>query len=144
MAWYRSRSVLTTARPESIWGRWTIPAHWTQDDPSTTDNRFAVPPRVGDRGVIHGYAGAQEFTFTELVANERMTFTMRLPGARLTLPHWMESTPQGLKVTHAFRLDGPLAFLYALIVGRRLVRELPHVMDLVVDHALQDEQEVPA
>lgn len=139
MRWSRSHTVTTTALPERIWARWTTAQTWSLDDPSTTAAHFPEPPQAGDRGTVSGIGGTQKFVFTEIDRNRQMTFRIRLPGARLVFPHSMEQTAEGLRVTHAFWFDGPLAFLYGPLIGTRLIRELPTVVRLLVDHAIDDE-----
>ncbi|MGO1315697.1 hypothetical protein [Microbacterium gubbeenense] len=138
MAWRASYSQLTTASPESVWRRWTTPSAWAEDDPGLETAQFACPPTVGTHGWVKNHGSPrQKITFTVLDQNTAMNFKISLPGAVLSFPHEMRATPEGLVVTHNVQLDGLLAGLYGLLVGRGIARGLPAVVRLVTEAALR-------
>lgn len=139
MIWRRHYTQLTTAAPEAVYKRWTTPGDWAIDDPGLREATFASPPHVGAVGRVcnHG-SPAQKFVFTELRPNEAMNFRISLPGADLSFPHTMESTSTGLRVTHAVELSGPIAAVYAAIIGRKIARGLPAVVRLVTSNAVNE------
>ncbi|MDQ1172572.1 hypothetical protein QE430_000879 [Microbacterium testaceum] len=81
---------------------------------------------------------AQRFTFTELQPGVAMNFRIGLPGAVLSFPHRMRQTPNGLSVTHAVEISGPLAGVFGPLVGRKIAAGLPAVVRLVTTNALAD------
>ncbi|WP_144830208.1 hypothetical protein [Microbacterium sp. BH-3-3-3] len=139
MTWRREYTHLTTASAEAVWKRWTTPADWAVDDPDLREAVFAVPPRVGSTGrVLNHGTPAQRFTFTELQPGVAMNFRIGLPGAVLSFPHRMRQTPNGLSVTHAVEISGPLAGVFGPLVGRKIAAGLPAVVRLVTTNALAD------
>ncbi|WP_150958233.1 hypothetical protein [Microbacterium testaceum] len=139
MTWRREYTHLTTATPEAVWKRWTTPADWAVDDPDLREATFAVPPRVGATGrVVNHGTPAQRFTFTELQPGVAMNFRIGLPGAVLSFPHSMRRTANGLSVTHAVEITGPLAAVFGPLVGRKIAAGLPAVVRLVTTNALAD------
>ncbi|MFS0792633.1 hypothetical protein [Microbacterium sp. 1P10AE] len=139
MTWRREYTQLTTATPEAVWKRWTTPEDWATDDPDLREATFPVPARVGAVGrVVNHGTPAQKIVFTELQPGYAMNFRISLPGATLSFPHRMHMTPNGLSVTHAVEISGPLAKLYGLLVGRSIAAGLPAVVRLVTTNALAD------
>lgn len=140
MIWRREYSHLTTATADAVWKRWTTPEDWAVDDPDLRAAEFSVPARVGAVGrVVNHGTPAQKFVFTELQPGLGMNFRIALPGATLSFPHRMRETPNGLAVTHAVEISGPLAALFGVVVGRRIAAGLPAVVRLVTTNALADE-----
>ena len=139
MIWRREYTHLTTAAPAAVWKRWTTPEDWAVDDPDLREAVFPVPARVGAVGrVVNHGTPAQKFVFTELQPGFVMNFRISLPGATLSFPHRMRETPNGLSVTHAVEIAGPLAGLFGVLVGRTIAAGLPTVVRLVTTNALAD------
>lgn len=143
MIWRREYTHLTTATAEAVWKRWTTPEDWAIDDPDLREATFPVPVRVGAVGrVVNHGTPPQKILFTELQPGYAMNFRIGLPGAVLSFPHRMQATPNGLSVTHAVEISGPLAPVFGLLVGRSIAAGLPAVVRLVTTNALADSGEV--
>jgi hypothetical protein len=143
MIWRREYTHLTTATAEAVWKRWTTPEDWAIDDPDLREAMFPVPVRVGAVGrVVNHGTPPQKILFTELQPGYAMNFRIGLPGAVLSFPHRMQATPNGLSVTHAVEISGPLAPVFGLLVGRSIAAGLPAVVRLVTTNALADSGEV--
>ncbi|WP_213815125.1 hypothetical protein [Glaciihabitans sp. dw_435] len=137
MTWTAQHTQLTTATADGVWRRWITPEFWGPDDPDTAWATFDAPAAPGVRGRVKALGSpVQRFTFTSVEPGHGMNFVISLPLAKLSFPHSMRETPAGLEVTHGVRLDGPLAGLYAIIIGRSLARGLPEVVRLVTAAAL--------
>lgn len=143
MIWRREYTHLTTATAEAVWKRWTTPEDWAIDDPDLREATFPVPVRVGAVGrVVNHGTPPQKIVFTELQPGYAMNFRIGLPGASLSFPHRMQATPNGLSVTHAVEISGPLAPVFGLLVGRSIAAGLPAVVRLVTTNALADSGEI--
>ncbi|WP_022878104.1 hypothetical protein [Microbacterium sp. B19] len=143
MIWRREYTHLTTATAEAVWKRWTTPEDWAIDDPDLREATFPVPVRVGAVGrVVNHGTPPQKIVFTELQPGYAMNFRIGLPGASLSFPHRMHATPNGLSVTHAVEISGPLAPVFGLLVGRLIAAGLPAVVRLVTTNALADSGEI--
>lgn len=138
MTWSTQSTRETTATPQAVWDRWTTASAWSQDDPGCRWATLELPVTSGSKGQVKTTGPAQKIVFTEVVALERMTFAIRLPGAMMTLPHTMApgTTPGTLSVTHRIEISGPLAPLFGLVIGRGLARQLPAVVRLVTENAV--------
>lgn len=138
MTWRREHTELTTASRDAVWRRWTTASAWVEDDPAVRSAELPPDLRVGSRGAVQDHGTPrQTTTFTRLVPGRAMEFAIALPLARMSFPHTMTETEHGLRVTHAVELRGPLAPLFAALVGRGIARGLPDVVRRVVTHALQ-------
>lgn len=135
--WSRSYTLHTTATPAQVWARWTDASTWAEDDPGVVWAAFDDAPRTGTGGrVKNPGTPAQRFEFTAVEHERRMDFVLRLPLARLSVEHLMEQEYAGLAVTHGVRIEGPLAPVYGVLVGRSLAAGLPEVVRTVVAAAL--------
>ena len=137
MTWSTHSTLVTTATPDRLWARWTGPEYWPADDPAVQWVAFDAPAATGVTGRVKNVGSpAQRFTFTDVRVNERMDLQIRLPLAQLSITHAMRETAAGTQATHGIVLDGPLAPLYAALIGRKLAASLPEVVRRVVDGAL--------
>lgn len=137
MPWSTEHTHETTASPAAVWERWTTAEHWPQDDPGCRAATLPDPLVVGATGRVKSTGPAQRITFTEVEPLTSMVFEIRLPLAVLRLPHRMTPgrEPGTVRVTHGVTIDGPLAPLWGLLVGRGLARHLPGVVRSVTTHA---------
>ncbi|MFD3747964.1 SRPBCC family protein [Nocardia sp. NPDC058633] len=136
MTWTGSHTLTTTASAEAIWYRWTTPQTWPVDDPDCRWARIDGPVVVGATGTLKAKGPASRFTFTEVEPNRRMVFDIALPLATLRLPHTMRATPDGVTLTHAVEITGPLAGLWGALIGRGVVKGLAAVVANVATNAL--------
>jgi hypothetical protein len=67
--------------------------------------------------------GTLRFELLELVPEVRLAYEARFPGARLGHEHGLEPAGAGIEITHRVYLSGPLAGFWALMMGRRRMRE---------------------
>ena len=137
MTWTGEHTLTTTAAAEAIWYRWTTLSTWSEDDPECRWARMDGPIVVGASGSLKSTGPASKFTFTELEPNRRMVFEIKLPLATLRLPHTMIESADGVTLTHAVEITGPLAGLWGALVGRGVVRGLPEVVANVATNALE-------
>lgn len=59
----------------------------------------------------------------------------RLPGARMGHRHVVEPTADGVRLTNTIYIDGPLARVWALVLGRQAKRGLPGWQSKVLELA---------
>ncbi len=135
--WSGEHTVDTEAPAAAIWTRWTRVDLWSADDPTVASARLDGPLAVGVGGTIKQRRGpAVRFTVAALEPQRRFTTMSSLPFAKMAFEHTLEPTPVGVRFTHRVRLTGPLASVFGRLLGRRLVAELPQVMDNVAAHSL--------
>ena len=112
-----------------VWPRWnTALASAEPEGPFEVGSRTRVRFRTGLR---------LSFTLVEVEPERVFTDEGRLPGARMGHRHAIEPTDDGVRLTNTLYLDGPLARLWALVVGPQVKRGLPEWQRKAVDVAKQ-------
>jgi len=127
--WMFEHTETTSASPERLWARYAEPGAWPAWDHEIATVTVEGPMAVGTRGRLKPVNGpASRFTFTEVTPEVGFTDVTRLPLARLTFVHSIESTPSGSRFTHRVTIDGPLSRLFARVIGRNVAAGLPIAM----------------
>ena len=110
--------------PEALWARWADPdthPEWSHD---LVWVRLEEPLAIGARGHLKPKGGPRSaFTVTELVPDRTFADTTHLLGARLTFRHHAEPATGGALVTVTVTVEGPLARVWARILGPAATRE---------------------
>lgn len=123
-------NILTTKAPRSaVWSLWTDPASWARWDLGL---QSASGPSgglcLGSVGEIISLGGQRSrFEVTEWRPEESYTIAVSLPMATLSIRRFFTTGPS-TSFTHRVRFDGPLASLWAFVLGRRFRRALPPTM----------------
>jgi len=136
LSWRASATIATTATPEAIWHRWTEVELWPADDPDCRWATIDGDYRVGATGTVKAAGPASHFRVTELDPLRRMVFEIAVPLGTLRFPHTVEPLAEGVLLTHAVEITGPLAQVYGAVIGQVIRRGLPEVVRLVATHAL--------
>ncbi len=127
--WAFDHTETTSASPDQLWARYVEPATWPQWDHEIAAVSVQGPVAVGTRGRLKPVTGpAASFTLTEVTPGVGFTDVSRLPLAQLTLAHHIEATASGSRFTHHVTITGPLAPLFARVIGKRLAAGLPTAM----------------
>jgi len=127
--WAREHTESTTATPDQLWLRYAQPATWPDWDREVAEVTTQGPVAVGTRGRLKPVRGpAVSFSFTEVTAGVSFTNVSRLPLARLALAHHIEATSAGSRFTHRITITGPLAPLFARVIGKATAATLPTTM----------------
>lgn len=101
----------------SAWPTWNDAlAAASLDEPFVVGSRARVRFRTGLR---------LRFTLVEVEDGRLFTDESRLPGARMGHRHELEPTDDGVRLVNTIYIDGPLARLWAPILGPQAKRGLP-------------------
>ncbi len=113
------------------------PEDWAVDDPDLREPPSPVPRASVDSAAWSTTeTPAQRFTFTELQPVGRDELPHRVAGGRCCRSRTAcVQTPNGLSVTHAVEVSGPLALVFGPLVGRKIAAGLPAVVRLVTTNA---------
>ncbi len=118
--WSVSHGVRTSAPAEAVWALWEDPARWAEWNPEIVEASLDGPFALGGRATIRFRRGRPlTFTITALERPRLFTDETRLPGATMGHEHRIEAG----ELRHTLYLEGPLARVYALLLGRRMRRE---------------------
>ena len=85
--------------------------------------------KVGTRGELKPKGGfSAVFTITEMEEGRAFSDATQLPFAKLCFHHRMEPTDMGTRLTHRIEVNGPLAWIWARILGSKMRSGLPIAM----------------
>jgi hypothetical protein len=127
--WRFEHTQTTSAGPERVWARYVDPTTWPEWDHGTESVTADGPLAVGRRGRLKPKGGPwTSFVVTEAEPGVGFSDVTRLPLAQLRFRHRIEAVPGGSRFTHTVTITGPLAPLFARIVGRTIAAELPTAM----------------
>ena len=111
-------SATSTATPDACCARWIRHETWSAWSPDTEWARVAGPVAVGIRGVLKPRRGPKaKFVICVCAPDQEYTDTTLLPGARLVFQHTVELVAQGSELGVRVTIEGPLAFLWAKVMG---------------------------
>lgn len=115
--------------PATVFAIYTEVDGWNRWDPDTRSARLDGPFAVGTRGVLAPTQGFPvKMTLTEVAPDRSFTVTCQAPLCTMRFDH--ELTPDGpdVIVVHRVSFSGPLAWLFARLVGARIRLGLPVTM----------------
>lgn len=114
----------STAEPAQIWELWADPERWRdwneQIERVEVDGELRVGAEVRTK-LRRG--GTVRFAVTELEPERVFADEARFPGARLGHEHRLAPGKSSVEITHRIYLDGPLSGFWALMMGRKRLRE---------------------
>ena len=136
-AWHAEHATDAAASATAVWKRCYADASaWSKWNPEIREASLEGPFEVGTVANVRFRTGARlRFTLVEVERERVFTDEARLPGARLGHRHVIEPSGDGVRLINRLYLDGPLARLYALLVGRRARRALPEMQRLIAELA---------
>ena len=126
-----SCTLTTTAPKERIWQLWTDVAGWPRWDTPLQSASLEATIAAGVSGTLVTRDGQRsQFTVTAFAPMSGYTFCTRLPLATLTVGRFFgrEHDDGRLEFTHRVAFSGPLAPLFAALLGRGFMWQLPDVM----------------
>lgn len=108
----------STATPDAFFARWIDHDTWSEWSPDTEWVRLDGPVEVGTHGVLKPKGGPKtKFVISACTPGREYTDTSRLPGARLVFRHTVEPAAPGCELHVQVTMDGPLAWVWAKILG---------------------------
>jgi hypothetical protein len=129
-------TIKTNASPAAIWKIWEDVANWNTWDHGLEFSFIYGPFKVGTTGTLKPKGGP--LVHTKLTHVEPMkTFVdeAKLPLARMIVSHFMTVAGGKTHVTHQIEMKGPLAFVFAYLIGRTMKKNLPQEMASMVRKA---------
>jgi hypothetical protein len=121
----------TTANKETFWRIWTDVKNWPKWDTPLREARLEGKLEQGAKGKLTTQNGqVSSFTISDFKVMQHYTFTTQLPGARLVVKRYITNeAANAFQFTHHVSLEGPLAFLFAGLLGKGFMKALPPVME---------------
>jgi uncharacterized protein YndB with AHSA1/START domain len=119
-----SHSQRSSSPASSAWAKWVNPARWPDWDPRVADAEADAPLAAGVTVRVKLHKGGRvAHEVIELEPDHRLVTEYRLPGARVGHERIVESRGPGAELTHRLYVEGPFAWLWATMLGRRKMRE---------------------
>lgn len=111
-------SATSSAPASAFFERWIDHSTWATWSPDTEWVRVDGPVVLGARGVIKPAGGPRtKFIISALELDREYTDTSMLPGARLVFQHLASTTDGVTSLDVSVSVSGPLAFVWAKIMG---------------------------
>jgi Polyketide cyclase / dehydrase and lipid transport len=126
-----SYTLETTANKERFWHVWTDVENWPTWDTPLREVRLEGNLQQGATGKLTTQNGqVSSFTISECTPMQSYSFTTQLPGAKLVVRRYIsKESLDKLQFTHHVSFEGPLAFLFAGLLGKGFTKALPPVME---------------
>jgi hypothetical protein len=131
-------SVTSSAAPRAFFARWADMATWPEWNTDTEWVRLDGSFVQGATGVLKPKGGPKvKFVVTTLTETDFVDVSL-LRGARLTFAHHIVETDTGSEVQVTVSLDGPLAKIWNLVLGKGLKASLQRDLGLLAQTAEAD------
>jgi uncharacterized protein YndB with AHSA1/START domain len=119
-----SHSERTSSPASAVWARWVKPSRWADWDPRVADAEADGDLAEGTEiRVKMRKGGTTRHRVVAIEPGRRLVTEYPLPGARVGQERVVEQRGPGSELTHRLYVDGPMAWLWASMLGRRKMRE---------------------
>lgn len=128
--WQATNTAMSTGSRAEIFARYRSTSTWQEWDDGVKSVSLSGPFQAGTTGTLTPSSGPKaRITLSEVVEDRGFTTVTRLPGATMTFVHTLEDTHDGRTgITHTLTISGPMTFLFAIVVGRAIARDLPRTV----------------
>ena len=136
--WSFAYTVVTdNVSAEQVWREYVSVETWPLWDIHLLRCELIGPFTVGSKTRIKPKGGMPTSVgiITLCEPNKRFADSTTLPLAKLVFDHVLEQRPAGLAITHSVTISGPLAFFWKRIIGKNVSKQLPGVMERLVNRA---------
>ena len=129
-------TVTTTASPAAIWRIWEDVANWNTWDHGIEYSSIDGPFVTGTKGTLKPKGGPLVHTkLTHVVPMKGFVDESKLLLAKIIVSHELRESNGKTEVTHRIDMTGPLAFLFAYLIGRTMKKNLSQEMQAMVKKA---------
>ncbi len=132
-------SASSTASRSDFFARWADHDTWDEWSPDMDWVRLDSPATLGATGTLKPTGGPKvRFIISAFEPGREYSDMSTFPGARLVFQHLVEATPFGSDLTVRVTVDGPLARLWASILGKGFSQSAPEDLArliALVEHA---------
>lgn len=126
----------TQTSPEDIWEIWQDVKNWNTWDHGIEYSTIDGPFMEGTSGYLKPKGGPLLRTkLTHVEPLKMFIDESKLFLARIIVSHYLTGSAGRTQVTHQIEMTGPLAFLFAYLIGRTMKKNLPQEMEAMVKKA---------
>ena len=113
-----------SAEAPAVWALWADPDRWPDWNEQIERAEIDGELRSGaEARVKFRRGGTVKFEVLELEPERLLVDEARFPGARLGHEHRLNAIASGCEITHRIYVSGPLSGFWALMLGRKRMRE---------------------
>ena len=129
----KEHSAKTTVSPQTIWRFWSDVDHWNTWDSDIEWSKSDGPFQLGQTGKLKPKGGPVVKTkITECTPNKSFSDSSKLFLATIHFDHSIEQTKDGNIIKTKIMMAGPLAWLFAKLMGKSLAAGLePSIRNLI-------------
>ncbi len=129
-------TVETIASPKAIWQVWQDVSNWKTWDHGIEFSKIDGPFTTGTTGTLKPKGGPLIHTkLTHVQPMKAFVDEAKLTLAHIVVSHSLTEYAGKTQVTHKIEMNGPLAFLWAFLIGRNMKKNLPIEMQSMVRKA---------
>ena len=129
-------TIATKASPRDIWDIWKDVANWNAWDHGIEFSTLSGPFATGTTGTLKPKGGPLVHTLlTRVEPLKCFVDESKLFLAKIIVSHFMHESDGKTWVTHQIEMSGPLAFVFAYLIGRTMKKNLPQEMESMVKKA---------
>lgn len=135
--WVKSYSkVYPGIKKTDVWRMWADVIHWPTWDKELEYCKIEGGFIKGNSFILKSVGGPKvKITLSEVITNERFTDYCKFFGATMHDDHILEETSDGLRIISTITVTGPLSFIWAKLVAKKVANSVPNQMDALVDAA---------
>lgn len=131
--WANQHTIETDASPEAVWQVWVDVNNWPQWDEALEWCKLEGDFAKGSVYSLKPEGGPEvKATITECEPLKRFSDVTSLPLAKMSFSHEMVPLNGRYRLTHQVRIWGPLSFLFARVIGKKTVHEMPKAMENLI------------
>ncbi len=113
-----------SAEGADVWALWSDLGRWPDWNEQIEGVEVEGELRVGaELELKMRRGGTVRFELLELEPGSLLAYEARFPGARLAHRQRLAAHRSSVEISHGIRLSGPLSGFWALMMGRRRMRE---------------------
>ena len=125
--WTKSHSVVTKeATKEQMWKLFADVNNWNKWDAGIEYAKMEGKFEKGNCFELKPKGGPQvKIELVEAIENKKFVDFTKFPLAKMYGEHTFEEIADGLRVTTTMKVEGPLSFLWVMLVAKNIVDGLP-------------------
>ncbi len=134
-------TIKTSLSPVAIWKLWEDVNNWNSWDQGVESSSIEGPFKIGAQGRLKPKGGpALNIRLTDVEYLKTFVCESKLPFARIIVSHFLTASRGQTVISHQIEIKGPLAMLFAYLIGRQMKKNLPDEMAAMITKVEKDEK----
>lgn len=134
--WSYEYSLETEATKEQIWTVYKDVKNWPKWDHEIEYAEHQGEFKTGSICILKPKKGPKvKSVMTHCEELKSFTDESKLPLGKLRFHHKIDEQGEKIRITHRIEITGPLTFIFACVIGRKIADSLPQTMKNLVEYA---------